>query len=72
VFIASCRPWNIFKPPAGEVYTRIENSRGELAVYVRSNGDKKPLRVKMRGDCRGVAARRRAGHRFACGPRVEA
>lgn len=38
-----------FKPPPGEVYVRIENSRGELGVYVRSDGSKKPLRVKARG-----------------------
>ncbi|MFH2034943.1 MAG: NADH-quinone oxidoreductase subunit D [Candidatus Zixiibacteriota bacterium] len=35
--------------PKGEVYSRIENSRGELGVYLVGNGDKKPLRVKMRG-----------------------
>ena len=38
-----------FKPPAGEVYTRIENSRGELGVYLVSDGSNKPLRVKTRG-----------------------
>ncbi|MBU0984046.1 MAG: NADH-quinone oxidoreductase subunit D [candidate division Zixibacteria bacterium] len=38
-----------FKPPAGEIYTRIENSRGEMGIYIQSNGDKKPLRVKLRG-----------------------
>lgn len=38
-----------FKPPVGEVYTRIENSRGEMGVYVISDGSKKPLRLKMRG-----------------------
>ncbi len=38
-----------FKPPAGEVYTRIENSRGEMGVYLQSDGGKKPLRVKARG-----------------------
>lgn len=38
-----------FKPPAGEVYARIENSRGEMGVYIQSNGEKKPLRVKTRG-----------------------
>ncbi|MDF1544647.1 MAG: NADH-quinone oxidoreductase subunit D [bacterium] len=38
-----------FKPPAGEVYSRVENSRGELGVYIQSDGGKKPLRVKMRG-----------------------
>ncbi|SYZ74534.1 NADH-quinone oxidoreductase subunit D [Candidatus Zixiibacteriota bacterium] len=39
-----------FKPPKGETYTRIENSRGEMGIYLQSPGDsKKPLRVKMRG-----------------------
>lgn len=38
-----------FKPPEGEIYARIENSRGELGVYIQSKGEKKPLRVKMRG-----------------------
>ncbi len=38
-----------FKPPAGEVYSRIENSRGEMGVYLVTGGDKKPVRVKMRG-----------------------
>ena len=41
-------PFN-FKPPAGEIYSRIENSRGEMGVYVVSDGTTKPLRVKMRG-----------------------
>jgi len=39
----------VFKPPAGEVYVRIENSRGELGVYLVSDGGTKPLRVKTRG-----------------------
>ncbi len=38
-----------FKPPAGELYTRIENSRGEMGVYIQSDGGRKPLRVKLRG-----------------------
>lgn len=38
-----------FKPPAGEVYTRIENSRGEMGVYIQSDGTTKPLRLKARG-----------------------
>ncbi|MEA2030822.1 MAG: NADH-quinone oxidoreductase subunit D [candidate division Zixibacteria bacterium] len=38
-----------FKAPAGETYARIENSRGELGVYLISDGGKKPLRVKTRG-----------------------
>nr|MBN2278631.1 NADH-quinone oxidoreductase subunit D [candidate division Zixibacteria bacterium] len=38
-----------FKPKPGEVYSRIENSRGEMGVHLVSAGDKKPLRVRMRG-----------------------
>ncbi len=38
-----------FKPPAGEAYTRIENSRGEMGVYLISDGTEKPVRVKTRG-----------------------
>ncbi|MBN1211922.1 MAG: NADH-quinone oxidoreductase subunit D [candidate division Zixibacteria bacterium] len=41
-------PFN-FRPPAGEIYSRIENSRGEMGVYIVSDGSTKPLRVKMRG-----------------------
>jgi len=38
-----------FRPPAGEVYVRIENSRGEMGVHLVSDGTTKPLRVKTRG-----------------------
>ncbi len=38
-----------FKPAAGETYTRIENSRGEMGVYLVSDGTKKPFRLKARG-----------------------
>ncbi|HVP06707.1 MAG TPA: NADH-quinone oxidoreductase subunit D [Candidatus Acidoferrum sp.] len=38
-----------FKPPVGEVYARMENSRGELGVYLQSDGSNKPLRLKARG-----------------------
>jgi len=38
-----------FKPPAGEVYSRIESSRGEMGAYIASDGTKKPTRVKLRG-----------------------
>jgi NADH-quinone oxidoreductase subunit D len=38
-----------FKPPAGEVYVRIENSRGEMGVYLVSDGTTKPVRLKARG-----------------------
>jgi NADH-quinone oxidoreductase subunit D len=38
-----------FKPPAGEVYSRIENSRGEMGVHLVSDGSEKPLRLRARG-----------------------
>ncbi len=38
-----------FKPPAGETYARIENSRGEMGCYLVSDGTNKPFRVKLRG-----------------------
>ncbi len=38
-----------YKAPAGEVYHRVENSRGELGCYLQSDGSKKPVRVKLRG-----------------------
>jgi len=38
-----------FDVPAGEVYHPIEGSKGELGVYVKSNGGPKPDRVHVRG-----------------------
>ncbi len=38
-----------FKAPAGEVYSRLESSRGEMGVYIQADGTTKPLRVKLRG-----------------------
>jgi NADH-quinone oxidoreductase subunit D len=38
-----------FDVPAGEVYQPIEASKGELGVYVKSNGGPKPARVHFRG-----------------------
>ena len=37
-----------FAPPPGEVQVAIESPRGELAVYVASDGTPKPWRVKFR------------------------
>jgi NADH-quinone oxidoreductase subunit D len=39
----------IIKAPAGEIYFRAENPRGELAFYLISTGDKKPYRLRVRG-----------------------
>jgi NADH-quinone oxidoreductase subunit D len=38
-----------FNIPPGEVYMPIEASKGELGVYMRSNGGPKPERVHFRG-----------------------
>lgn len=38
----------IIKLPAGEYFQRVETARGEFAVYIVSDGDKKPYRVKFR------------------------
>ena len=38
-----------FKPKPGEVYSRIENSRGEMGIHLVSDGTKKPFRVRARG-----------------------
>jgi len=38
-----------FNVPAGEVYHAIEGSKGELGVYVKSDGGPKPSRVHVRG-----------------------
>jgi len=38
----------VFKPPKGEAYASVESSRGTLGVYIKSNGEKYPNRVKFR------------------------
>lgn len=38
-----------FDVPAGEVYLPIEASKGELGVYIKSDGGPKPFRVHFRG-----------------------
>ncbi|MBI2252555.1 MAG: NADH-quinone oxidoreductase subunit D [Armatimonadetes bacterium] len=36
------------KPKKGEIYSRIESSRGEMGFYIISDGSLKPYRVKIR------------------------
>jgi NADH-quinone oxidoreductase subunit D len=36
------------KPPAGEVYSAVEGARGELGLYLVSDGSDKPYRLKVR------------------------
>lgn len=38
----------VIRAPEGEVYTRIEGSRGELGVHLVSKGKDKPYRLKFR------------------------
>jgi NADH-quinone oxidoreductase subunit D len=37
-----------WKIPAGDAYVRVESSRGELGLYLVSNGEDKPYRVHFR------------------------
>jgi NADH-quinone oxidoreductase subunit D len=37
-----------FKPPAAEVYVRIESARGDMGFYVISDGSEFPYRVRIR------------------------
>jgi NADH-quinone oxidoreductase subunit D len=38
----------VFRPPKGEVYARIESTRGEMGFYIVSDGSTMPYRVKLR------------------------
>lgn len=39
----------VMRVPEGEVWSRVEDPRGEMAMYIVSDGSKKPYRVKIRG-----------------------
>ncbi len=42
----------VLKPPFGEVYSRTEAPRGELSIYLVSDGESKnPFRLKIRSPC---------------------
>ena len=36
------------RPKKGEVYSRYESARGDVGIYIQSNGKNVPLRLKMR------------------------
>ncbi|TVX89491.1 NADH-quinone oxidoreductase subunit D [Paenibacillus agilis] len=38
----------VIRPPAGEVYARIESPRGEIGCYIVSKGKAEPYRLKFR------------------------
>ena len=38
-----------YRPPAGEVYQRIESPKGELGFYIVSDGSARPYRMHVRG-----------------------
>jgi NADH-quinone oxidoreductase subunit D len=38
----------VVQAPPGEVYIRTENSLGELGMYLVSDGDRRPYRLKIR------------------------
>ena len=46
--VASSLGRRLIRPPAGEVYVRAENPRGEIGVYLISDGTDRPFRVKVR------------------------
>ena len=41
-------PKPAMKPPAGEAYFAVEGARGKIGVYIASDGNKVPYRVKLR------------------------
>lgn len=45
-YTAKMKP--IIKLPVGEYFQRVETARGELAVYIISDGNKTPYRIKFR------------------------
>ena len=46
-------------PPKGEIYSAIENPKGELGFYIVSNGEGHPWKCKIRSpsfvNCQGLA-----------------
>jgi len=39
------------RPPKGQVYNRVESPRGEVGVYLISDGGTGPYRIKWRSPC---------------------
>jgi NADH-quinone oxidoreductase subunit D/NADH-quinone oxidoreductase subunit C/D len=45
-FSAKMKP--VLRLPVGEYFQRVETARGELGVYIVSDGNKTPYRIKFR------------------------
>jgi NADH-quinone oxidoreductase subunit D len=41
----------IIKPPVGEVYSAVESPKGELGMYLVSDGSTRPYRLRCRPPC---------------------
>lgn len=39
---------SVIRPPEGESYVRIESPRGEIGIYIQSDGSERPYRFKLR------------------------
>jgi NADH-quinone oxidoreductase subunit C/D len=44
-------PRTIKPPEDAEVYRAVEGAKGELGIYIRSDGTDKPARFKIRSPC---------------------
>jgi NADH-quinone oxidoreductase subunit D len=41
----------VIKPPAGEVHSSVESPKGELGMYLVSDGSTRPYRLRCRPPC---------------------
>lgn len=57
----------VIKPPEGEVYVRTESPKGELGVYIVSDGSAKPYKVHFRSP---IFVNLSALPRLACGWKI--
>jgi NADH-quinone oxidoreductase subunit D len=49
--VMAARVPKVIKPPVGEVFHTIEGPKGEIGVYVVSDGTNKPYRLRVRPPC---------------------
>ena len=67
-FQAPVAKFGFVRPPRGDTYARAENPRGDFGVYLVSEGENTPYRVKIRGPsfCNLMALKRMTvGHYIA-------